>query len=423
MSNFGFLLRQDARLSTLGAQAERYFRDDPSTAIVKLRQFAEFLAKLVAAHHALYLGERETFEEILRRLSFERIVPKETADLFHVLRKFGNAAVHDAKGGHADALASLKFARQLGVWFHRTYGRQPNFNAGPFVPPPEPVDATVGLKEEIDALRRKVAESLDAAAVARLRAEEQEHARESVEARLWREAEERATWEQLAQDSETQRIEIAARLAALQAAAETGPKADILEFVQRGEQAAAKIDLDEASTRDLIDQQFRDRQWEADTKTVRHSAGVRPAKGRNMAIAEWPTASGPADYALFVGTALVGVVEAKRRRKNVSAAIDQAERYSSGFIATPDVAFAGGPWGEHRVPFVFAANGRSYLKQIETESGIWFRDTRRTANHRRALIDWPTPEGLSGQLEIDQDAATASLKAQPFDFGFPLRSY
>jgi type I restriction enzyme, R subunit len=254
-------------------------------------------------------------------------------------------------------------------------------------------------------------------------AEEQERARESVETRLRREAEERATWEQLAQDSETQRIEIAARLAALQAAAETGPKPDILEFVQRGEQAAAKIDLDEASTRDLIDQQLRDRQWEADTKTVRHSAGVRPVKGRNMAIAEWPTASGPADYALFVGTALVGVVEAKRRRKNVSAAIDQAERYSSGFITTPDVAFAGGPWGEHRVPFVFAANGRSYLKQIETESGIWFRDTRRPANHRRALIDWPTPGGLSGQLEIDQDAATASLKAQPFDFGFPLRSY
>ena len=49
-----------------------------------------------------------------------------------------------------------------------------------------------------------------------------------------------------------------------------------------------------------------------------------------MAIAEWPTADGPADYALFVGTKLVGVVEAKRKRKNVSAAIDQAERYSTG---------------------------------------------------------------------------------------------
>jgi type I restriction enzyme R subunit len=421
--NFGFLQGHDVRLATLGAQAERYFRDDPSTAIVKLRQFAELLAKLIAAHHALYLGERETFEDTLRRLSFERIIPKEAADVFHVLRKLGNNAVHEAKGGHADALASLKFARQLGVWFHRTYGRQPNFNPGAFIPPPEPTDAAAALKEDIAALQRKVAESMDAASAARLHAEEQVRARESVEERLRREAEERATWEQLAQDSEAARIEIATKLAALQAAAEVAPKADILEFVQRGEQAATKIDLDEESTRDLIDQQLRDREWEANTKAMRYSAGVRPARGRNMAIAEWPTASGPADYALFVGTVLIGVVEAKRRRKNVSAAIDQAERYSNGLGTTPDVAFAGGPWGEHRVPFVFAANGRSYLKQIETESGIWFRDTRRPANHRRALIDWPTPEGLSGQLDIDQDAATASLKAQPFDFGFPLRPY
>ncbi len=198
---------------------------------------------------------------------------------------------------------------------------------------------------------------------------------------------------------------------------------ELVSLVELGEQAAAKIDLDEAETRALIDQQLRDRGWEAETGALRYSAGVRPAKGRNMAIAEWSTASGPADYALFVGTTLVGVVEAKRRRKNVSAAIDQAERYSAGIKGSADFAFAGGPWGEHKVPFVFAANGRSYLKQIETESGIWFRDTRRTANHRRALVDWPTPDGLSGLLEVDQDAADAALKAQPFEFGFPLRHY
>ncbi|MGL1250150.1 hypothetical protein ACSTK1_23550, partial [Vibrio parahaemolyticus] len=88
----------------------------------------------------------------------------------------------------------------------------------------------------------------------------------------------------------------------------------------------------------------------------------------------------------FAGTTLIGVVEAKRKRKNVSAAIDQSERYSVAIKDSSDFVLAGGPWGEHRVPFVFAANGRSYLKQIETESGIWFRDTRRSANHRRALV-------------------------------------
>ncbi|HWK35168.1 type I restriction-modification system endonuclease [Sphingomonas sp.] len=421
--NFDFLAKHDGRLVTLGGLAERYFRDDPSTAIVKLRQFAELMTKLVAAHHAVYRDERESFEETLRRLSYDRLIPKEAADIFHALRKAGNTAVHEVKGNHATALTALKFAWSLGIWFHRTYGRDAAFSAGAFVPPPEPVDATAALREEIEALRHKVADTEDAATRARREAEEHARAREASEERLKREAEERATWEALAQEVEAEKAAIAEKLAALQATAEAAPRMELVSLVELGEQAAAKIDLDEAETRALIDQQLRDRGWEVDTGSLRYSAGVRPAKGRNMAIAEWPTASGPADYALFVGTTLVGVVEAKRRRKNVSAAIDQAERYSAGIKDSADFAFAGGPWGDHKVPFVFAANGRSYLKQIETESGIWFRDTRRAANHRRALVDWPTPDGLSGLLEVDQDAADAVLKAQPFEFGFPLRHY
>ncbi len=421
--NFAFLAAHDRRLSALAGFAERYFRDDPSTAIVKLRQFAELTAKIIAARHGAYRDEREAFDDTLRRLSYDRIIPREVADIFHALRKFGNVAVHEAKGSHDNALTALKFARSLGVWFHRTYGGEPNFNPGAFVSPPEPVDATGALRAEIEALRQKVAETEDVAAAARREADEHARARETVEERLRREAEERVAWEQLAQESEAERSAIAAKLASLQAEAEEMPRANLMMFIERGEDAATKLDLDEAETRALIDQQLRDSGWEADTTTLRHSAGIRPAKGRNMAIAEWPTANGPADYALFVGTMLVGVVEAKRKRKNISAAIDQSERYSVGIKDSSDFSFAGGPWAEHRVPFVFAANGRSYLKQIETESGIWFRDTRRAANHRRALVNWPTPEGLSGLLEIDQDAADAALKIQPFEFGFPLRPY
>jgi len=77
--NFTFLAIQDAQLAELGALAERYFRDDPGTSVFKLRQFAELLSKTIAAHHALYVGERETFEETLRRLSYERVIPKEAA--------------------------------------------------------------------------------------------------------------------------------------------------------------------------------------------------------------------------------------------------------------------------------------------------------------------------------------------------------
>lgn len=72
----------------------------------------------------------------------------------------------------------------------------------------------------------------------------------------------------------------------------------------------------------------------ADGKSIPKPCVMRPAqdcKGKNMAIAEWPTKSGPADYALFTGTKCIGVIGAKRRNKNVSSHIDQAQRYARGF--------------------------------------------------------------------------------------------
>lgn len=419
--NFGFLAVHDPKLAKLGELAERYFQDDPSTCLVKLRQFAETLAKVIAARQGVY-QDRDTFDETLRRLSYGNIIPIQVAKIFHALRKIGNVAVHEVKGDHANGLTGLRFARELGVWFHRTYG-DPKFNPGSFVPPQPPVDAASSLRKELEELRGKLLASENAAATARREAEEHARKRESVEHRLKRESEERTALEALAQETEAEKKALSQKLAELQAQAAAAPRALTQELVERGEEAAARIDLDEAETRALIDRQLQDRGWEADTKNLRHSAGIRPARGRNLAIAEWPTANGPADYALFVGQALMGVVEAKRRRKNVSAAIDQAERYSVGLPSSEESTATGGPWGEHRVPFVFASNGRPYLRQVETESGVWFRDTRRGANHRRALVDWPTPEGLAGLLEVDQDAANASLQSQPFDFGFPLRPY
>lgn len=154
----------------------------------------------------------------------------------------------------------------------------------------------------------------------------------------------------------------------------------------------------------------------ADSVDLRYRKGIRPVKGQNMAIAEWPT--GPADYALFAGETCLGIVEAKRYRKNVSAAVDQVERYSKGFdwVANAD------NWdGGFVVPFVFATNGRPYLKQVETESGIWFRDVRLASNLRRALMGWFRPEELLSMLEVEKEKAQAALHTRSFDFSFRLR--
>jgi hypothetical protein len=49
VTNFAFLEPHDPQLVRLGMLAERYFPDDPNTSLLKLRQFGELLAQLVAA--------------------------------------------------------------------------------------------------------------------------------------------------------------------------------------------------------------------------------------------------------------------------------------------------------------------------------------------------------------------------------------
>jgi hypothetical protein len=52
--NFVYFAEHDAELVKLGALAEHFFSYDPPTTLIKLRQFAELLSKLVAARHASY---------------------------------------------------------------------------------------------------------------------------------------------------------------------------------------------------------------------------------------------------------------------------------------------------------------------------------------------------------------------------------
>ncbi len=424
--NFDFLKVHEPDLVVLGSQAERYFKEDPNTCLIKLRQFGEVLAQLTAAKTALFTSPDEAQADLLRRLKFAGAVPPEPAELFHKLRAIGNRATHSLAGEHSEALTNLKCARELGVWFHRTFA-DAKFKPGPFVPPPDPDAASKAMLEELERLRLVAAEARSSADAAQLAAEEAARARLTAEELVLQEREERAVWEQLAAESEQARLRLAAEFQVIQAAAKEAPK-QVLQFISQAETAAVAITLDEAATRDLIDIQLRNRGWEVDTASLRYSAGTRPMANRNIAIAEWPTKSGPADYALFVGTQCIAVVEAKRKNKSVYAAIDQAQRYARGMQFHGGATQIGGPWSDpgespYLVPFVFSANGRRHLKQIETQSGIWFRDARKPVNQRRALVDWFTPDGLKGMLEMDREEAQGKLEALPIQFGFPLRSY
>ena len=140
---------------------------------------------------------------------------------------------------------------------------------------------------------------------------------------------------------------------------------------RRAEKAARDIRLSEREVRYIIDEQLRKAGWEADTFHLRYSKGTRPEKGRSIAIAEWPTDLtvckwGYMDYACFAGLELIGVVEANAYRNDMLFFIgNQCREYSMG-VKEEHMGYAVGAWGEYKVPFLFAANGRAYIKENMT---------------------------------------------------------
>jgi hypothetical protein len=71
-----------------------------------------------------WVFDGEALADRLCRLKFERA--REMGDLFHEAPSGGNSAIHTQRSDQAEALTTLKLARQLGVWFRRTLaGRFP----------------------------------------------------------------------------------------------------------------------------------------------------------------------------------------------------------------------------------------------------------------------------------------------------------
>ena len=170
----------------------------------------------------------------------------------------------------------------------------------------------------------------------------------------------------------------------------------------------------------MIDEQLRQVGWEADTEQLRYSKGIRPVKGRNIAIAEWPTNSkagerGYADYALFIGTNLVGLIEAKAEHKDIPSVIDYQGKDYPRNIRKEDAKYLIGMWGNFKVPFTFATNGRPYIEQFKTKSGIWFLDLRNSSNIPIALHGWISPEGMMDLLEKDIQKGNTALQIMPYD--------
>lgn len=400
-TNFAHLAEHDEQLLRLGLLAERYFPDDPNTCLLKLRQLGELLAQLLAARVGLFVSPEESQYDLLRRLQDANVLPRDVAQLFGEVRRAGNAASHGLAEDHRTALNALKLAGQLGLWFHRTF-KEPAYRPGPFIPPAAP-------KDESDELRAELTRLGTALRDFEARHEESAQRPAETEARLRTAQDEQAFWEEMAAEADQARAALERRLAEQQQVATSAPKGLRAGVAAAANTAAALVQLDEAETRRLIDEQLRRAGWEADSTAITHGKGSRPEKGRNLAIAEWPTATGPADYVLFAGLMPLATVEAKRKHTDVSGALQQAKRYSRGLSLPESCQSPGGPWGEYAVPFAFSANGRPYLRQLATRSGTWFCDLRRPENLSHALDGWYTPEGLMALLKRDDVRAHQQL--------------
>lgn len=408
--NFAFLKAHHSRLVRLGSQAEQYFVDDPNTCLIKLRQFGEYLAQLVAAKAGLYENLNENQLDLLRRLESAGAIGGQALDLFHDLRRAGNDAVHSFEDRHGIALSHLKYARVLGIWFHRYYGGAKDFKPGAFVPPADPEDETESLRAELKRLREELEQTTLQAKQAEAIAAEEAELRELAEALL--------------ADEEREKSQIEEQLARLQAEAEAKSAKAVQKLKMKASTAGQSFELDERETRRRIDEQLRKAGWEVDSESLHYGNGMRPQKGKYMAIAEWQTKSGPVDYALFAGLEIIGVIEAKRQSRDVAGSIEQSKRYSRDFKLQGDATFCeGAPWGEYYVPFIFATNGRKYLKQLETKSGIWFWDARTPQTPSRAFPNWYSPQDLLDLLKQDRDLAQRKLEEESFNYDFQLRPY
>ncbi|MCI9411818.1 MAG: type I restriction-modification system endonuclease [Eubacterium sp.] len=359
--------------------SEKYVYSDPNTSVIKQGMLAEVMVKYMLAYDGIKEPDYDnTHANRIRLLKRNDLLPHEIDNTLYILRKDRNNAAHNGADEGEKALNNLPLLYELCVWYMQTYGDY-SYNPAGYV---QPVDITISL-DELEKENRELEERNKTLLV------------------------------------ELQRIQ----------------KAGKSDNTRRAiaYKNAVNVKLSEAQTRELIDEQLRKAGWDADTDEIRYSKGVRPVKGKNLAIAEWPTDSrtgngGFADYALFIGEKMVGIIEAKKKHTNVSSVLDgQCKEYAK-MIKAEHEKYIIKQYGNYKVPFLFATNGRDYIKQYEEMSGIWFLDTRQQFNTSKALAGWPSPQGIEQDLERDIEEADRKLAVTGYELlqdsnGLGLRYY
>lgn len=149
---------------------------------------------------------------------------------------------------------------------------------------------------------------------------------------------------------------------------------------------------EEQTRKERVDKLLQKAGW----KIVEYSAGALDSFER-CAIEEYPTSSGPADYALVFNGRVLGIVEAKRVSRGPQETLEQARRYSRGVEDSPFT------FGEYRVPFIYSTNGEI----------VWFQDLRSQNSRSRKVSLFHTPEAIEEMLTRDVLSACKWFEENP----------
>ncbi|MBE6908315.1 MAG: hypothetical protein E7474_01740 [Ruminococcaceae bacterium] len=147
----------------------------------------------------------------------------------------------------------------------------------------------------------------------------------------------------------------------------------------------------EAKAREAIDKRLEQSGW-----IIQDMRQVNPMAALGVAVREYPTSTGPVDYALFVEGKPVGVVEAKRddEGENITTVETQSGRYASSTFKYVSV--------DYSIRFAYEATGK--LMRFTDYDDVKFRS--------RDVFSFHRPETLR-YLLAQPDTVRNNLKRLP----------
>ena len=379
--NFEFLRPDWPDLANLAGHAEVYVYDDPQSALIKLRCYAEKLVGIVYREWQLPSLPNEKFIDRLENHAFASVVDQAVIDKLHAIRKEGNKAAHEGKFGKGSSIWLLKESHILGSWLLLSLKKGTKADLTTFVEPAKKVPDEALSKAAVKAL--KISQKSEAEHKTRL-----DQALAELEA---------------SQQAELQAQREAAKLKTQLNAKLADPV--LAKHKQANEAAKNLLELNEAQTRRrLIDTELHSRGWDVDLVNGKNTEQVTLEE--KVDGQPTPSGIGYCDYILWDDNGKpLAVIEAKRTRENAEKGRQQAKLYADAL----ERKYA-------QRPVIFYTNGYDIYIWDDAPKG-----TDKTAPAPRKIYGFYAKESL--QYKIRQRTERKALNTIPVDTDIAGRMY